>query len=589
MPKSERARRPDDATPTRVAQPSELAVPPRAAERPITTRLNSLQGAAGNRAVQRLVQASRTRQQPAQRSGDEEAYSQYTPYTSIPAAESGIPGASPATPIAGASGAASMSGYESGESGYQNAGALTPQAGAMPPTPATPAPRAPVVPSGGIVGASPSTPIAGSSGSASMSDQSGYQNYLSLGSDAPLADGSATPAAGSPSAAAMGGGAGAGIGGLAPLTLPAKYAGEDREAGWRAFFDEQPGETPEQTARRTANSKSKKVVTKYNTPEEIEQNTLKPQAGAGGTSLTTPAGAPATYKGIYAMGQAGQVVGNLDRPAYEVVEGQRRNMHHSSLLAGADVTHAGHIGVESGAVNYLDDDSGHYRPDEAHTKAAFDELARQGVLNPNSATGRVNLVDKTKEKGKGQERGETASVHFSGYQQAGGNEKGIRAKGSLMKELLAKTPRYEGDAFGPEREPTPAPAVAGGVGTAAAGPVPGGAMQLAPEAPPVPADAVDARLYDPAYVASAAGADIIPGGGGPSVGGGAADIDDGTYNQETAYGPIEASPGASAPPSATALTPEEIAQAIEEVRASQAPDAGAGGLPAGYGQYRGLT
>jgi hypothetical protein len=410
---------------------------------------------------------------------------------------------------------------------------------------------------------------------------------------------------GSPDAGA---GAGGGIGGLAPLKLPDKYKGEEREAGWRAFFDQKPDESPEQTARREASAKTTKIVTKYNSPEEIDRNTLKPREGAGGTKLTSPTGDPASYKGIYAMGQQGEVVGNLDRPAFETVDGQRRNMHHSSLLGGADVTHAGHIGVRGGEVNYLDDDSGHYRPDEGHTKAAFDELASQGVLNPNSATGRVNLVDKTKEKGKGQERGDTASVHFSGYQQAGGSEKGIRAKGGLMKELLAKTPRYEGEpaaeAAGPKApvESTTTVRPAGGVGAGAGGgsPAPSGAMRhveaSAGDAPSAGGAGIGARPYNAGYLASAAGAGIGAGAGGagivPSAGGPSASgaVDDRSYTQATPYA---SSGGASAAgdvgDAAAGLSPEEIEEALASFQMrSEMPQGGAGAGPAaGYGQYRG--
>ncbi|MDA0270845.1 MAG: hypothetical protein O2798_04735 [Chloroflexi bacterium] len=153
------------------------------------------------------------------------------------------------------------------------------------------------------------------------------------------------------------------------------------------------------------------------------------------------------------MSPDGKVVANLSgRQSNTLPTGQRQNIHHSTMLAGGDVAHAGHIGVNEGQVNYLDDDSGHYRPSEAHTYDAFNRLAESGVLNSDSATGKVNLVDK---KGvKGVNRGESASVHFSGYKQAQGNETGIRNKSAMLKELGEKVPRYEQ----PDR-PAPSPVV----------------------------------------------------------------------------------------------------------------------------------
>lgn len=59
MPKSERTRKPDDANLTRRTKASDAAATDGSADRPIAARLNVLQGAAGNRAVQRLMRASK--------------------------------------------------------------------------------------------------------------------------------------------------------------------------------------------------------------------------------------------------------------------------------------------------------------------------------------------------------------------------------------------------------------------------------------------------------------------------------------------------------------------------------------------------
>lgn len=73
MPKSERTRKPDDANLAHRAKASDVAATDGSAARPIAARLSALQGAAGNRAVQRLVRASRAKPQPVQRLGEEDA------------------------------------------------------------------------------------------------------------------------------------------------------------------------------------------------------------------------------------------------------------------------------------------------------------------------------------------------------------------------------------------------------------------------------------------------------------------------------------------------------------------------------------
>jgi hypothetical protein len=238
------------------------------------------------------------------------------------------------------------------------------------------------------------------------------------------------------------------------LKLPEKFKDEDKKVGWRATYGMDVNAlSPEQQQQRAAIAERTDVVTKYNSPEEIAANTLTP-SGEGQKALTTATGEKASMRATeYAMSPTGQVVANLSgRRSNTLPTGQRQSIHHSTMLAGGDVAHAGHIGVNEGQVNYLDDDSGHYRPSEAHTYDAFNRLADSGVLNSDSATGRVNLVDK---KGvKGVNRGESASVHFSGYKQAQGNETGIRNKSAMLKELGQKVPRYEQ----PER-PAPSPVV----------------------------------------------------------------------------------------------------------------------------------
>lgn len=85
--------------------------------------------------------------------------------------------------------------------------------------------------------------------------------------------------------------------------------------------------------------------------------------GSAASQLALPRGQTGSAsKMLYAMGAGGEVVANVGGRAVEDHPGQRRAVHHSSMLAGGDVAHAGHIGLNNGEVNYLDDDSGHYRP-----------------------------------------------------------------------------------------------------------------------------------------------------------------------------------------------------------------------------------
>ena len=187
------------------------------------------------------------------------------------------------------------------------------------------------------------------------------------------------------------------------------------------------------------------AVTHYNTPEQQAANTLTPVDGqlqtAGGAAADVPA--PRYIDDdrgvIYAMGAGGEVVGNLDnapsRRQATTPDGrpQERRLHHSSMLAGADVAHAGHIGTEAGKVNYLDDNSGHYQPSAEHTFDAFNRLSEQGVLDKDSTSGRVNLVDKR--VGRGGNRGAEADLSFSAFSQTGGNEAAIRAKGAALDRI----------------------------------------------------------------------------------------------------------------------------------------------------------
>ncbi len=487
-------------TRARLRRPVEAGAPSSDSPQPVQRTLSPgaasllrLQGAAGNRAVQRQV-----REGLIQRGGPEDE----PVYTAMPSAPASQPPGygeyqvSPHVPPAPASDT-NYGPMPSGPTGPSGAASATATATPMPVPSATaspgpgpardagygPMPSAPVIPSGAASATATATPMPVPSASASQPP--GYGEYrvsphLPAGGDDSYT--AYQPMPGRPSAAApapdgpLAPGPGPGPDRPAPLKLPGKYADEDKKFGWRAFYGTDPAAmAPEERAARERAAAGTNVITKYNSAAETAANTLTPSGADGAKALTTATGEKASMRPtVYAMGTGGQIVANLGGRASNMLPtGQKQTIHHSTMLAGADVAHAGHIGMQEGQVNYLDDDSGHYRPTEAHTFDAFNRLADSGVLNPNSATGRVNLVDK---KGtKGVDRGESASVHFSGYQQAQGNESGIRNKAAMLKELGQKVPRYE---------PAEAPA-APGPGPAADD---DGGLEFAPAAePPAPA------------------------------------------------------------------------------------------------------
>ncbi len=275
----------------------------------------------------------------------------------------------------------------------------------------------------------------------------------------------------------------------APLALPAKYKDEDKKAGWRAHFGAAPDESAEMQARRAAGAETTGIRTDYHTPEQQAANTLKPVDGklmAGDKAAevapfehTFLNGATSMAPTEYAMSPGGDVVANLGKGDMEkttLPSGQAQTVttHHSSLLAGGDVAHAGHIGVAGGKVNYLDDDSGHYRPSEAHTYDAFSRLSGQGVLDPTSTSGQVKMVDKKGQKGVDQ--GAALSVPFAHYSQSGGNEAGMRAKSDVVGDFKARAekaglaPKAEGGGGGMVFEEGSSYGAYGGLGGAAATP-----------------------------------------------------------------------------------------------------------------------
>ena len=208
-----------------------------------------------------------------------------------------------------------------------------------------------------------------------------------------------------------------------PLKLPEKYKDEEKKVGWRAFFDQQEGESEEKTKKRQEQSEKTTLTTRHFTDEERRRN----EFGKTGDKA----------KNLYAMSPQGRMVtqGN-EQSQIRDSEGKKQNLHHSSIFSGGDVAHAGHIGSEEGKVNYLDDDSGHYRPEAKHTWDAYSRMKSEGKLTDK---GKVMMVDKSQEKGKGAYGANNLELPFSSYEQTHGNEEQARNKKAMMSELLGAT------------------------------------------------------------------------------------------------------------------------------------------------------
>lgn len=60
----------------------------------------------------------------------------------------------------------------------------------------------------------------------------------------------------------------------------------------------------------------------------------------------------------------------------------QNKFHHSSFLAGNDIISAGTIRLKYNRIIYLDNQSGHYQPDLAHTLEVLRELHQRGQVIP---------------------------------------------------------------------------------------------------------------------------------------------------------------------------------------------------------------
>jgi hypothetical protein len=81
-------------------------------------------------------------------------------------------------------------------------------------------------------------------------------------------------------------------------------------------------------------------------------------------------------KAIYVMDQSGNM--------YVIENPSNGTLHHSSLAGGQQPVAAGHIAQIPGEPPHnINNDSGHYKPDESQADLAKQELANQGVNTSN--------------------------------------------------------------------------------------------------------------------------------------------------------------------------------------------------------------
>lgn len=142
---------------------------------------------------------------------------------------------------------------------------------------------------------------------------------------------------------------------LASQPLGQQYVGEDQRAGWRADMLK-PGIS---TADREAFRQGDKVTTKYF--DESEKRASGVQVGADGLLRDGSGQILSGEKGFVVDPTTGQAH-VFDGKVETLPDGKKRAVHHSSPLAGGAVAGAGHLKIEGGRVEGIDDASGHYKP-----------------------------------------------------------------------------------------------------------------------------------------------------------------------------------------------------------------------------------
>ena len=231
----------------------------------------------------------------------------------------------------------------------------------------------------------------------------------------------------------------------APIKLPEKFKDEDKKFGWRAHYGAEDNESEETQRMRREKAESTHKVTRYFSDQERQDATLTPTPDPqrGNVLKTSEGELSANRKMLYVMSPDGRLLKHDGPETTQTHQGNTIAFHHSSPLAGGDVAHAGHIGTSGGKVTYLDDDSGHYRPDAAHTWDAFQRLKRQGLADTESTKAGISLVDKGGLKGVS-DTGESLKLPFFAYDQTGGNETQARRKEALL-EMIRRPRTSEGE------------------------------------------------------------------------------------------------------------------------------------------------
>ncbi|MFK7753892.1 MAG: hypothetical protein AB8B51_15260 [Sedimentitalea sp.] len=183
---------------------------------------------------------------------------------------------------------------------------------------------------------------------------------------------------------------------MLPVELGAEYQDEEKQVGWRV---------DENDPRKTHDF----VRTAHYSDAERQENTLTPD---GDGKMRHPDGTLADGTKLFAMGLQGDVVvedgtarsklyeldtngnpisaardskdlgGNVAAMGYAQRTGLHGviNTHHSTMLAGAASAGAGHLRMVDGQVNYIDNDSGHYKPAFEHLLQMVEELTSKGAM-----------------------------------------------------------------------------------------------------------------------------------------------------------------------------------------------------------------
>ncbi|MEQ9309851.1 MAG: hypothetical protein RLN90_10380 [Balneolaceae bacterium] len=119
-------------------------------------------------------------------------------------------------------------------------------------------------------------------------------------------------------------------------------------------------------------------IVKYLKPEELKQYRLHVQSGklikadmsVFDSSVAKEDDPVKRGKAIYVMDKEGRIYASN----YPVIG----EFHHSSFLAGEPVAAAGEIEVKNGKILYINNESGHYKPEKYLIDQFVDELQRQG-------------------------------------------------------------------------------------------------------------------------------------------------------------------------------------------------------------------